>query len=273
MSGVDIDRLVVGLGTQLGGQVRDERRRRRWTIRDLAGRAGVSPSLVQWLETGHPASLETYARVAGALSLRPDFRLIDPRHREAAPRQADIVHAAIGEVLATRLVNFRHPVALDEPFQHYQFAGRADVLSWSVEDRAMLHVENRTRFPNLQEAFGSYNAKRRYLPAVIADRYGIRGGWRSVTHVIAALWSSEVLHSVRIHRSSFAAVCPDAPDAFEAWLSGVPPPDGDTSTIVLIDPVHKPRHRLYVPGDALDAIRPRYPSYADAARALSALAR
>jgi hypothetical protein len=44
------------------------------------------------------------------------------------------------------------------------------------------------RFANLQDAFGSYNAKRRYLPGVLAERLGLRDGWQVVTNVIAALW-------------------------------------------------------------------------------------
>src|SRR3972149_5950175 len=89
-------------------------------------------------------------------------------------------------------------VGLDVPYQHYQFAGRADLLAWDSERRSLLHVENRTRFPNLQEAFGSYNAKRAYLATDVAERIGLGGGWRSGAPVIAALWSSEVLHSLRL---------------------------------------------------------------------------
>ena len=57
-------------------------------------------------------------------------------------------------------------------------AGRADLLGWDVASRSLLHVENRTRFPNIQDAMGSYNAKRQYLPGVIADRLGLRGRLR-----------------------------------------------------------------------------------------------
>ena len=88
----------------------------------------------------------------------------------------------------------------------------------------LLHIENRTRFPNLQEAAGSYNAKRQYLAGSVADRAGTGPrGWRSVTHVMACLWSAEVLHEVRLRRATFGALCPDPPDALHAWLERLNP--------------------------------------------------
>jgi hypothetical protein len=44
--------------------------------------------------------------------------------------------------------------------QFYQFAGRADVVAWNVEERALLHIEIRTRFPDLQEMAGSTSVSR-----------------------------------------------------------------------------------------------------------------
>jgi hypothetical protein len=112
------------------------------------------------------------------------------------------------------------------------------VLAWDADARHLLHVENRTRFPNLQEAAGSNNAKRRYLPGVMAERLG-RGprGFDSVTNVMAVLWSSEAIHALRVHPATFAAICPDATDAFDAWWRGAgSPPTGVTSTLVVLDP-------------------------------------
>jgi hypothetical protein len=122
----------------------------------------------------------------------------------------------------------------------------------------------------VQDAFGSYNAKRRYLPAVIAERIGLRGGFASVTNVVCGLWSAEVLHTLRIRPASFRAVCPDRDVAFEAWWSGsLPAPGAATSAFVLFDPIlsARTRRRPFVPlEDALaSATRPRYRGYAHAA--------
>jgi len=167
----------------------------------LARRAGVSRAVAYFIESGQPTSLAALIRVANALGLRLDIELSDPRRRlDARPNlSGDPVHSAMGELEARHLRGLRFPVGLDEPYQHYQFAGRADVVAWSANRAALLHIENRTRFPDFQEMAASYNAKRAYLAEAIGERVGITR-WSSQTHVIAALWSAEVLHALRMRR-------------------------------------------------------------------------
>ena len=179
-------------------------------MRELAQRAGVSLATLHSIESGDAASLESYARVGAALGLRPTLEFADARQRgrtTAIEASEDFVHSAMGEFEARALAGSGVRVSIDEPYQHYQFAGRADVLAW--DDENLLHIENRTRFPNLQEAAGSYNAKRQYLAPSIAQRLNLGPrGWRSVTHVMACLWSSEVIHALRLRRATFEALCP-----------------------------------------------------------------
>jgi hypothetical protein len=250
---------------------REERLRRHWPLREVARRADLSVSFVHGIEHGRPASLAAYVAVAAALGLEPAFELVDPRRRRSVAGHEDPVHAAMGEAIAQRMGSVGMEVALDDPFQHYQFAGRADLLAWSIERRALLHVENKTRFPNIQEAFGSYNVKRRYLPAIAADRLGLRTGWDVVSNVVVALWSSEVLHAIRLHPSSFRAVCPDPASTFGDWWSGEPPREsGVTSSLILFDPIGGGRsdRRRYVGLEEADNVRSRYRGYADALEAL-----
>jgi hypothetical protein len=225
---------------------------------------------VQWVEAGHSASLETYVRLSRALGRRLEVDIVDPR-RTGGRRDEDPVHAAMGEVLATRLRAHDFPLSLDEPYQHYQFAGRADLVAWDIPRAALLHVENRTRLPNFQEAAGAYNAKRRWLAPALAERLGIRA-FRSVSHVFVGVWSGEMLHAVRLRRSSLAAICPDPPHALECWLAGDPPTDGVTSSLVLFDPIARgrsDRRQLIDVETALrPSTRPRYRGYADAANEL-----
>jgi hypothetical protein len=173
----------------------------------------------------------------------------------------------VGDWLVGLLRTHGYGLALDEPCQHYQFAGRADVLAWRLDPPALLHIENRTRFPNLQEAFGSYNAKRSYLPSVLAQKLALRRGFESVTNVLAMLWSAEALHDLRLRTASFAAVCPDPVDSLIAWLSGTPPIAGVYNTLAVVDPLAQGRSRAIVGLDAVRTIRPRYRGYADAAEA------
>ena len=178
----------------------------------------------------------------------------------------------MGEMLAARLAGHGFPVSIDEPYQHYQFAGRADVLAWDLEARALLHVENRTKFPNLQDAIGSYNAKRAYLPGVLSERLGLRTGFASVTNVIAGLWSSEVIHIARIRSATFSSVCPDDRSAFDAWWGGSPPATGTISAFILLDPIATAgaRRSAFVGLEQVlsGSIRPRYRGYASAVEGL-----
>jgi transcriptional regulator with XRE-family HTH domain len=258
---------LLSLGARLGDLIRSERIRRQIRQAALAEKAGVSRSLLVWVEAGHVPSLETYGRLADALGLRLEIDLVDPR-RSKQVRAQDPVHAAIGEWLVRLLRPLRYSIAIDEPYQHYQFAGRADVIAWRLDPPTLLHVENRTRFPNIQEAFGSYNAKRRYLPGVLAQRLGLPRGFRSVTNVLCVLRSAEALHELRLRTGSFAAVCPDPIDPFTKWLSSAPPDSGLFSVLAIVDPLAEGRTRAIVGLDEVRTIRPRYRGYADAAEAL-----
>ncbi len=242
----------------------DERRRRGWTLRGLAGQAGVSVGTAHAAESGGRVSLEMYASLAHALGLRLDVTVIDPRRRVGpSARSEDPVHAAMGELEAAHLRGLGHTVAIDEPYQHYQFAGRADVLAWDLSERALLHLENRTRFPNLGEAAGSWNAKRAYLAPILAERLGIRS-WASVTHAMVALWSAEVLHAIRLRTETFRALCPDAPSAFTDWWSGARPQGGTTATLILLDPFASGGSRPFVGLEDTVTARPRMRGYAEA---------
>lgn len=259
---VSVARLAIGLGRQL----REERLRRRLTLQEVADMSGLGRSTVHDVESGRLGSLETYVRLSEALRLQAEFALVDPRRRQPPERRAaDPVHAAMGEAEAVHFRPFGLHVSLDEPFQHYQFAGRADVVVWSSERAALLHIENKTRFPDIQDGFGSFNAKRSYLGRDFGARVGI-DGWRSETHVIAALWSSEILRTVRSHGASFGSVCPDRVDSFEAWWRGDPPTAGRNSVLVFFDPIAGRRcdRRRWAGIDELSGLRLRYRGYADA---------
>lgn len=249
-----------------GGRIRDERLRRHWTLRELAAAAGVSRSEVQRAESGMPVSIDAYCRLSAALSLRVDLLISDPRRREpAGSRDQDPVHSAMGELEASRMQSFRRAVGVDEPYQHYQFAGRADLVAWEIAERALLHIENRTRFPNIQEAAGAWNGKRRYLATQLAAQLGVPS-WNSITHVMAGLWTSEVQHVVRIRAATFRALCPDGPEAFAAWWRGELPPRGVSSSFVLLDPLSDGRERQFVRLGDIAQVRPRHRGYAEAAR-------
>jgi transcriptional regulator with XRE-family HTH domain len=257
-------RLWIALGIRL----RDARLVRRLTVAALAERAGVSRSLVYLVEAGEPSSMEAALRLVEALGLKLEFDLLDPRRRtNARPMGADVVHSAMAEVEAAHLMRFGFGVGLDEPYQHYQFAGRADLVAWDVQRRALLHLENRTRFPDVQETAGAYNSKRAYLGPALATRLGF-GRWASETHVLVAAWSAEVLHVLRLRHASFRALCPAGTAEFDAWWAGEPPGSGTSSALVVLDPLAAGRQRPYVSLDAALTARPRHRGYAEMAARL-----
>jgi hypothetical protein len=228
----------------------------------------MSDSHVAQIEAGEPASLQSYARLFVALDLEPQVTAANPRRRTARPTGQDFVHAAMGEVEAAALSGHGFNVAIDEPYQHFQFAGRADVAAWDLEARALLHIENRTQFPNVQESLGSYSSKRAYLGRVLAERLGIRQGWRSETHVIAALWTSEVMHVLRMRAATFRAACPDGIEPVRTWLAGERSfTSKRSSSLILLDPGPGVRAAFRF-GELESATRPRYRDYAAAAAAL-----
>jgi transcriptional regulator with XRE-family HTH domain len=265
-------RTANALAAIAGQRIREARQRRGWTLDELATRSSVSRSAAHAAESGIRCSLEMLAALAAPLGLRVELDLVSARRTLAPPAgraSQDFVHAAMGELLAAHLRQLGFGVAIDEPCQHFRFAGRADVLAWSREPPALLHIENRTRFPNLQEAAGAWNAKRAYLAPVVAERLGLRGV-SSITHVMACLWSAEVLHVLRMRAATFRSLCPDPPDSFEGWWAGTPPPAGTSATFILLDPLATARQRLWVGLDvALATARPRVHGYAEAAQRLS----
>ncbi|HXG25970.1 MAG TPA: hypothetical protein VNL94_03845 [Candidatus Binatia bacterium] len=119
-------------------------------------------------------------------------------------------------------------------------------MAWDVERRALLHLENRTRFPDFQDMAGVFNAKRAYLGAALAERVGVRR-WASETHVMVGLWSSEVLHAIRLREQSFRSLCPDGAEAFAAWWNaGRDDRPGHATTLTVLDPGASGRERPFV---------------------------
>lgn len=136
---------------------------------------------------------------------------------------------------------------------------------WATDPPNLLHIENRTQFPNYQQAAGSFNAKRAYLAPILAERVGIRR-FHSVTHVMACLWSTEVLHAIRRRPETFRSLAPDPPTAFEQWWNGVLPYSGTKSLLIVLDPLARGRERRWIGlEEVLGGARPRYRGYADAA--------
>ncbi len=167
-------------------------------MRTLAARAAVSSSTIHKIENGARASIGMYVRVAKALDREFACQLVDPTGRRDAVRDdADIVHAAMGELEVATLRSHGFRTGLDEPWQHYHFAGRADVLGWDTALSALLRIENRTRFPDVQDSIGRFKNEQRYLVTALWRPLGFERLPRTELHVMVGLWSAEVLRVLR----------------------------------------------------------------------------
>ncbi len=226
--------------------------------------------MVYRVEAGQEASTQTATKIAGALGRRAELHLVDPRRRDQRPSlAADPVHSLMGEFETRHFRPIVTGLGLDEPYQHFQFAGRADFVAWRLESAGahLLHIENRTRFPDFQEMAGSFNAKRAYLGQALAERLGVKR-WATETHVIAALWSAEVLHAIRLRTESFRSLGKGA-GSFAEWWSGEVPFTGG-SEVVVMDPLAEGRQRAWIALDDALTVRPRHSGYADLARKIGA---
>lgn len=259
------------LATRMGVAINDERRRRRMTIRTLATKAAVSSGTIHKIENGARASVEMYVRVARALDRTFECQLVDPKARPDATREdADLVHAAMGELEVAALRSHGTQTGLDEPWQHYHFAGRADVLGWDTARGALMRIENRTRFPDVQDSIGRFKNEQRYLATALWRPLGFERLPGTQLHVMVGLWSAEVLRVLRQRPETFRSTFPDPPDAFFAWMAGALPTSGG-STFVLLDPLATGKQRRFIGlEDALGGARPRVRGYADAAARLRA---
>lgn len=223
----------------------------------------MSRTLVYRVERGEPTTIETYARLGAALGLRLELTFEDPRGKSRPVRSQDAVHAAIVELLAARYAGQGRFVAVDEPFQHYQFAGRADLAVVDPAGPDLLHHEVKTAIPNVGELAGAWNVKRRYLARALAERHAPGRGFSSVTHVMTIAWTAECLHVVRLREATIRALGPDPAAAFAAWWDGGRPREpGVASSVVLLDPVERPRAPAWVDLVTARGTRPRHAGYA-----------
>lgn len=233
-----------------------------WSQRQLAERAGVSPSFVSRFERGIPQAVTLGAtqRIFDALGVRATLRTELPIVNRSPP-QADSVHSWLcgyaGRRLASAGFEVRHEVEIGTG----RFRGWVDVIGYRPADRSLITTEIKSDLPDigsLQRTTAWYERE-----AWAAAR---RFGWRPNLQVVAvlALDSAEVEERIRSNRDLLRAAFPGRARELAAWLeaSGDPPPG---RCLALIDPAS--RGRQWLRASRTDGRRApsRYVNYADAA--------
>jgi len=158
---------------QLGLGLRAARIKRRWRQIDLATRAGISATLVSWLEHGQidRVSLRTLRRVAAKLGVTLE---VVPRSAGSEfDRIVGARHAALGETVAAWIA--RQPgwlVTAESSFAIYGERGVVDLMAWHQSTRSLVVIELKTAIVDVDELIGTLDRKRRLAPRIAATR-----GW------------------------------------------------------------------------------------------------
>lgn len=202
---------------RIGAVFRAVRVKRGLRQRDVARRAGVSPSTVSRIERGHIdlLALRATRKVGTVLDIRVDAiarwragdldRLLNARHSALHDDVATMFRDALpGWILAPEL-----------SFSIYGERGVIDIVGWHAGQRALLIIELKTDISDVNELIGTLDRKRRLAPGIVHDR-----GWvpRSVsTWVIVAAGRTNRARVAR-HGTMLRAACPMDGRQISAWL-------------------------------------------------------
>ena len=179
---------------EVGRLLRMLRIRRGWRLRDVADRAGLSPTTIGRTELGSIASVSIVRAHAAVLDIRVEWRVVG-RGADVA-RLLDEEHAAIVETIASSLAGAGWLVEAES-----SYSGRIDLLAFDRASRALAMIEVKTDLADLQDLFGSLNVKARLAPGVSR-----RNGWPSerVVTVLAVAATAANRSVVGAHPALFS---------------------------------------------------------------------
>ena len=201
----------------VGRMVRDLRVARNLRQVDVAGRAGVSRETVSRLERGlvDGMTVASLRAVSRALEM-PSIVTLGWRTPEL-DRMRDRVHAAMVEAMSRILVDAGWQITAESGFNHYGERGSADILAWHRARLAILIVETKSRFGDLQDTLAALDRKRRVLPIEFEKRFGWRPRVVGVLLVLPDL--STHRHVAARHPTIFRASFPHRQDEVTEWLA------------------------------------------------------
>jgi len=170
-----VDSIRFGLG------VRALRRRRRWSQDALAGRAGLSRSVIGRIERGQAdrVTVRTLGRVTAELGARIDVRLL--WHAEGLDRLLDARHAALVDQLLAMLGAEEWVTAAEVSFNIRGERGSVDILAFHPPTSSLLVVEVKSVVPDLQasssRSIGREGSVARLGENVVGEQAPLPGSW------------------------------------------------------------------------------------------------
>jgi transcriptional regulator with XRE-family HTH domain len=204
---------------QLGGLLRTVRIRHRWRQSDLAGRAGVSQSIVSRIERGHLDSvpLQKVRRVTAALDIRVD--LVGRWRGGDLDRLRNARHSGLSESVIRALRRPGWILAPEVSFSIYGERGVVDVLAWNAEARLLLVIELKTEIVDVNELVGTFDRKVRLAVEIARDH-----GWAIEPGTSVSAWvimsdSRTNRRRVQDHAAMLRAAYPIDGRGIRRWLA------------------------------------------------------
>jgi transcriptional regulator with XRE-family HTH domain len=190
---------------RIGADLRLLRIRHGWRQRDLAVSARCSQAEISRVERGildgvPIGRLDVIARALGGR-----LRATVLWHGERLDRLRDEGHAALVERVVGSLVAAGWVAVPETSFAVYGERGSIDILAFHPTAGALLVVEAKTAFGDVQDTIATIDRKERLAPQIARDR-----GWRptAVSVLLALVESSTNRPVVARHAAIFAAAFP-----------------------------------------------------------------
>ena len=201
---------------KVGLIIRALRRRRRLRQADLAGRAGVSQSLISLIERGHidGTPIRSLRRVLLALDAALWLEL---RWRGGeVGRLLDEDHARLVGRAANELQATGWTVRTEITYAEFSERGSFDVIAWHESTRTLVVVEVKTELDSAEATFRKLDEKVRLAPKIAGERFGWMA--RSASRLLILKESTRGRERIRAHAALFDAALPARAVMVRAWL-------------------------------------------------------
>jgi transcriptional regulator with XRE-family HTH domain len=163
---------------RFGSALRAVRQRRELRQRDVATKAGVSPSTVSRAERGHVGSLsvDTIRRISAVLEVRVE--LLARWRGGDLDRLLNVRHSLLSESVARAFAQSFPEWSLvpEVSFSIFGERGVIDLVAWNTGHRALLLIELKTDLADVNELVGTFDRKVRLGRTIAKER-----GWDPLT--------------------------------------------------------------------------------------------
>ncbi len=183
---------------------------------DLAGRIGVSQSVISKLERGRleHIGLATLRRLAVELDV--SIAVTANWRGGQGDRLLDRAHAAIVDRVIDTLQGVGWEVHPEFTFKHFGDRGSVDILAWHPGERILLIIEVKATLTDLQDLLAALSRKLRVVPDLARKQLG----WDAdhVARIIILAGTAANRSIVARHVAIFSASFPARSREVRSWL-------------------------------------------------------